>query len=118
MKKQNRRQRRRKRVRKKIMGSPQRPRLSVFRSNKNIYCQLIDDWSGRTLASASTQDPELRKQLESCSDLNAAKKVGSVISAKAKEAGISTCLFDRGAYRFHGRVKALADEARKGGLKF
>lgn len=95
-----------------------RARLSVFRSHKHIYAQVIDDTKGVTLASASSIDRELRDQLSSGSDKSAATKVGRAVAERAKVAGISDVIFDRGAYLFHGRVKALADAAREAGLKF
>ena len=106
------------RVRKKISGTPARPRLSVFRSSKHIYAQLIDDISGRTLASASTLDKELAGQLQSGGNVEAARKVGELIAKRAKEKGIEAVVFDRGGYLYHGRIKALADAAREGGLQF
>jgi len=101
------------RIRKKISGTPSRPRLSVFRSNKEIYCQLIDDLNGVTLASASTKGlPKSdNKVLQSA-------EVGRVIAQKAKSANIDTIVFDRGGYLYHGRVKSLAEGAREGGLNF
>ena len=101
------------RVRGKVSGSPERPRLSVYRSNKQIYAQVIDDISGTTLASASSlkiQDKLPKKEM--------AAKVGEMIAQNAKEAGIETVAFDRNGYLYHGRIKELADAARKGGLKF
>lgn len=95
-----------------------RPRLSVFRSGKNIYAQVIDDNQGVTLAQASSMDPELRGQLASGSDTTAAEKVGALLASRAKDKGVTDVVFDRGGYRFHGRVKALADAAREGGLNF
>jgi large subunit ribosomal protein L18 len=95
-----------------------RPRLSVFRSGKNIYAQVIDDAAGRTLAAASTLDKDLRTDLKTGADRDAAAKVGKLIAARAKEAGVTAVVFDRGAYLYHGRVKALADAAREGGLAF
>ena len=95
-----------------------RPRLSVFRSGKNIAVQIIDDQSGKTLASASSLDKALRDGLEKGSNVKAATVVGKAIAERAKEAGVSEVVFDRGGYMFHGRVKALADAAREGGLKF
>jgi len=106
------------RVRKKISGTPARPRLSVFRSSKHIYAQLIDDISGRTLASASTVDKELAGQLKNGGNVEAARKVGELIAKRAKEKGIEAVVFDRGGYLYHGRIKALADAAREGGLQF
>lgn len=99
------------RVRSKISGTAARPRLSVFRSNKSIYCQVIDDLTGRTLASASSAGLEGTKQEQ-------ATVVGKLIAERAKTAGIETVVFDRGGYLYHGRVKSLADGAREGGLKF
>ena len=95
-----------------------RPRLSVFRSSKHIYAQVVDDQAGRTLAAASTIDPELRSQLKTGADQKAAEQVGRLIAERAKGAGIAAVVFDRGAYRYHGRVKALAEAARAGGLAF
>lgn len=95
-----------------------RARLSVFRSGKHIYAQVIDDGAGRTLASASSLDKELRSGLKGGSTRDAAEAVGKSVAARAKAAGCSEVVFDRGGYNFHGRVKALADGAREGGLKF
>jgi large subunit ribosomal protein L18 len=95
-----------------------RPRLSVFRSSKHIYAQVIDDQAGQTLAAASTIDPELRSELKTGADQKAAEQVGKLIAARAKSAGVDTVVFDRGAYRYHGRVKALAEAARASGLAF
>jgi large subunit ribosomal protein L18 len=106
--------RRRRRVRAKIRGNAERPRLSVFRSNRGIFAQLIDDDSGRTVAAVSWIEPDLRK----LSATEQAKRVGELIAERAKEAGVETCVFDRGGYRFHGRVRAVAEGAREGGLKF
>ena len=100
------------RIRGKISGTAARPRMSVFRSNKGIYVQLIDDEKGMTLASASS------KGIEEGTKVEIAAKVGSLIAQKAAEAGITEVVFDRNGYLFHGRVKSLADAARKGGLKF
>ena len=105
---------RRRRVRARIHGSAERPRLSVYRSNRGVFAQLIDDDAGRTLASVSWTEPELRK-LDS---MEQAKRVGQLLAERAKGAGIETCVFDRGGYRFHGRVAAIADGAREGGLRF
>lgn len=103
------------RVRAKISGTPERPRLNVFRSNANIYAQIIDDINGVTLVSAST----LEKSFEGASgNTEAAKKIGQTIAARAKEKGITEVVFDRGGYVFHGRVAALAEGAREGGLAF
>lgn len=106
------------RVRKKINGTHERPRLNVYRSEKHIYAQLIDDVKGVTLASASTLDKELRDQVENGGNIEAARKVGELIAKRGKEAGISGVVFDRGGYLYHGRVKALADAAREAGLEF
>ncbi|MEH6941146.1 50S ribosomal protein L18 [Bacillus sp. JJ722] len=110
------RQKRHARVRAKLSGTEARPRLNVFRSNKHIYAQLIDDVNGVTLASASTQDKGL--ELASTSNIEAAQTVGENIAKRAVEKGYSSVVFDRGGYLFHGRVKALADAARENGLQF
>ncbi len=114
--KEARRQRIRKNIRKKISGTPEIPRLSVFRSNREIYVQIIDDEQGHTLASASSREPSIAS--EKATKKEKAAKVGSLIAERAKAAGVEKVVFDRGGYLYHGRVKALADEARKGGLKF
>ena len=93
-------------------------RLSVFRSNKHIYCQIIDDIKQVTLCSSSTLDPEVRKDIKSSSTIDAAEKVGKDIATKAKRSGLETVVFDRGGYIYHGRVKSLAEGARSNGLKF
>jgi large subunit ribosomal protein L18 len=93
-----------------------RPRLSVFRSSKHIYAQVIDDVAGRTLVAASTLDKELREDLKTGADAGAAGKVGALLAKRALDAGIKQVVFDRGGYRYHGRVKALADAAREAGL--
>ena len=95
-----------------------RPRLSVFRSSKHIYAQLIDDDAGRTLAAASSLDKALREQIKTGADRSAAEQVGRLLAERAKAAGVETVVFDRGGYRYHGRVKALADGARAAGLVF
>jgi len=95
-----------------------RPRLSVFRSSKNIYAQIIDDKDGKTIASASSLDKDFRKSLPKGCDVNAAASVGKLVAGRAVKAGIKDVVFDRGGYLYHGRVKALADAAREGGLKF
>jgi large subunit ribosomal protein L18 len=105
-------------VRKKIFGTPERPRLSVFRSNRHIYAQIIDDVSGVTLACASTMAKGLREQLPRGSGKKAAQAVGEAIAKAATGVGIKCVCFDRNGYRYHGRVKALADSARKAGLVF
>ena len=95
-----------------------RPRLSVFRSSKQIYVQVIDDAQGRTLASASTIEKDMRTKLKTGADVEAAKEVGRLIAERATQAGVKQVVFDRSGYRYHGRVKALADAAREGGLEF
>ncbi|PTX58196.1 LSU ribosomal protein L18P [Melghirimyces profundicolus] len=112
------RKRRHFRVRKKIMGTAERPRLNVFRSSKNIYAQVIDDINGHTLASASTLDAELKESGIYGGNVEAARKVGELIAKRASEKGIKKVVFDRGGYIYHGRVKALAEGAREGGLDF
>ena len=111
--KQQSRQRIHLRVRKKVHGTSERPRLSVYRSNKEIYCQIIDDLKGHTLAAASSRD-----NTRSGNKTEQAKAVGQLIAERAKSAGIENVVFDRGGYLYHGRVKALADGAREGGLNF
>ncbi|MEM6722659.1 MAG: 50S ribosomal protein L18 [Bacteroidota bacterium] len=111
-----RRQRIRYRIRKNLRGTADRPRLSVFRSNKEIYAQLIDDLAGVTICAASSRDNDLTSTEGTKSDV--AKKVGEALAAKATAQGINACVFDRGGYLYHGRVKSLADGAREGGLKF
>jgi large subunit ribosomal protein L18 len=106
--------RRRRRVRAKVRGSAQRPRLSVFRSNRGMFAQLIDDDAGKTVAAVTWTEPELR----GLERMEQAKKAGETLAKRASEAGISACVFDRGGYRYHGRVKALAEGAREGGLSF
>src|SRR6185436_13222565 len=106
------------RIRKTLTGSPVRPRLAVFRSNKHIYAQIIDDAKGTTLTAASSLDPETKKGLKNGGNVAAAKAVGKLVAQRAKEKGIDAVLFDRGGYLYHGRVKALADAAREAGLKF
>jgi large subunit ribosomal protein L18 len=108
-----RRLKRRRRVRAKIHGSAERPRISVFRSNRGIFAQLIDDDSGRTLAAVNWTEPELR----GLSPLEQAKQAGAALAKRASEAGIQEAVFDRGGYKYHGRVKALAEGAREGGLR-
>jgi len=114
----NARIRRKLRVRKKIKGTPERPRLSVFRSNLHIYVQLIDDSKGVTLAAVSTLAPDCLEKLKGKGKKDAAKTIGVIIAEKAKAKGIEQAVFDRNIYRYHGRVRALADGAREGGLKF
>jgi large subunit ribosomal protein L18 len=110
------RRRRQRRVRKKIMGTAERPRLAVFRSNKHIYVQAIDDIAGRTLVSASTMESSLRGG--ATSTVASAKQVGQLIGQRAKEADITAVVFDRGGFKFHGRVAAIAEGAREAGLEF
>ncbi|HWB65072.1 MAG TPA: 50S ribosomal protein L18 [Chitinophagales bacterium] len=110
-----RRQKIRSRIRGKISGTTERPRLSVFRSNKEIYVQLIDDSQGVTIAAASTRDKDFTR---SGNKIEQSKAVGTALAKKASEKGISTVVFDRGGYLYHGRIKALAEGAREGGLKF
>ncbi|MBC8505664.1 MAG: 50S ribosomal protein L18 [Chloroflexi bacterium] len=112
------RARRHRRVRKKISGTPERPRLNVFRSLGDIYAQVIDDEAGRTLASASSIDKELRPKMKGLSKSQQAELVGKKIAERAKAVGIEQVIFDRGGYRYIGRVRALADGAREGGLQF
>jgi large subunit ribosomal protein L18 len=112
-------QRRRERVRYRLRRAANgRARLSVFRSSRHIYAQIIDDAAGRTLAAASSVDGSLKKDLKNGADKAAATAVGKLIAERAKAAGIERVVFDRGAYLFHGRIKALADAAREGGLQF
>ena len=110
--------RRRRHVRRKIVGTTERPRLSVFRSSKHIYAQLIDDLGGITLAAVSSTAKGIRGQVPYGGNIKAAAVVGEKLAEAAKAKGISAAAFDRGHYRYHGRVKALADAARKGGLQF
>ena len=112
--KPQRRLRRRRRVRARIRGNAERPRLSVYRSNRGVFAQLIDDDAGRTLASASWTEADLRK-LDS---MEQAKRAGQLLAERAKGAGVEACVFDRAGYQFHGRVAAVAEGAREGGLKF
>jgi large subunit ribosomal protein L18 len=110
--------RRHARVRKAVFGTPERPRLSVFRSLSEIYAQLIDDVEGTTVASASTVDKELRARMKGLKKVEQAKMIGQAVAERAKAKGIESIVFDRGGFRYMGRVKALADGAREGGLKF
>lgn len=112
------RQRRHLRVRKRVMGTPTRPRLNVFRSLSEIYAQVIDDEAGHTLVSASSIDSELRKKMAGKTKTEQSEIVGQAIAKRAKAAGINEVVFDRSGYRYIGRVKALADGAREGGLQF
>jgi large subunit ribosomal protein L18 len=111
-----RRRRRRFRVRKRLRGDAERPRLSVFRSHKHVYCQVIDDESGKTLVSASTRDKSLRDDVGRGGNKEAAQVIGKTIAERALAAGIKAVRFDRGHYKYHGRVAALADAAREAGL--
>ncbi len=106
------------RIRKRVSGDAKRPRLAVFRSARHIYAQVIDDDASATLCSASTLDKDVRSKLKKGSDLGAAEAVGTALAERAKQKGLKQVVFDRGGFRFHGRVKALADAARKGGLEF
>ena len=109
-----RRLKRRRRVRARVKGTAERPRLSVYRSNKGVFAQLIDDTKGHTLAAVNWIEPELRELTAS----EQAKKAGELLAERAKSAGVEACVFDRGGYQYHGRVKALAEGAREGGLAF
>jgi large subunit ribosomal protein L18 len=112
--KEARRLKRRHRVRAKVRGTGARPRVSVFRSNRGVFAQLVDDDSGRTVASVSWTEPELR----TLAPLEQAKRAGELLAQRAREAGVERAVFDRGGYLYHGRVQALADGAREGGLQF
>jgi large subunit ribosomal protein L18 len=109
-----RRLRRRRRVRARIVGTAERPRLSVYRSNRGVFAQLVDDGNGHTLVAVNWTEPELRKLSAS----EQAKRAGELLAERAKGAGIESCVFDRGGYKYHGRVRALAEGAREGGLSF
>ena len=106
------------RVRTRVMGTTERPRLCVYRSLGHIYAQVIDDRTGQTLASASSVDKETKKNLKGGGNIAAAKVIGKAIADRAKAAGVTKVVFDRGGYKYHGRVKALADAAREAGLQF
>ncbi|KPV44139.1 50S ribosomal protein L18 [Alicyclobacillus ferrooxydans] len=112
------RKRRHLRVRNRITGTQARPRLNVYRSNKHIYAQVIDDVTGNTLVSASSVDKELNEQLKNGGNVDAARMVGELVAKRALEKGVSEVVFDRGGYLYHGRVQALADAAREAGLQF
>jgi large subunit ribosomal protein L18 len=116
--KQAARLKRRQRIRRKISGSEARPRLSVFRSTRHIYAQIIDDGKGQTLVAASTLSGELKDKLSGLKKADAAKEVGKLLAARAREKGISQVVFDRNGFIYHGRVKAVADSCRENGLKF
>jgi|SRR5579884_1738027 len=111
-------ERRKRRVRRHIYGAPSRPRLAVFRSKKHIYAQIVDDTSGKTLASASTLDKAVRQSVTAKKPIEAAKTVGQILADRAKAAQIEAVVFDRGGRLFHGRIKALAEGSRERGLKF
>jgi large subunit ribosomal protein L18 len=106
------------RVRRKVKGVGERPRLSVFRALKHVYAQIIDDSQGRTMVAASSLDPQVRDQRDGRAKTEVSKLVGDLLAQRAKEAGITTVVFDRGGYKYHGRVKALADAVRAGGIIF
>jgi len=110
--------RRHRRVRKRVVGTSERPRLNVFRSLSHIYAQVVDDSQGHTLVSASTIDPEVEARLRGLTKTEQASVVGKVLAERALSQGISRVVFDRGGYAYHGRVRALADAAREGGLEF
>ncbi|MBI3732565.1 MAG: 50S ribosomal protein L18 [Chloroflexi bacterium] len=112
------RERRRKHVRKVIQGEADRPRLNIFRSQKHIYAQIIDDRKGQTIASASSLDPSLKEQAASLKPLEQAKLIGETVAKRALGKGVKQVVFDRAGYKYHGRVKSLADGARAGGLEF
>lgn len=116
--KKDRRTRIKKRIRKSLYGTPERPRMSVYRSNKNIFVQMVDDLGKQTLTSASSLNKEVLEQSKDISKSEQAKLVGNLIAKKSKEKGIETVVFDRSGYRYHGRIKELANAAREGGLKF
>ncbi len=113
-----RRTRRKRRIRKRVFGTSEKPRLTVSRSHKNITAQVIDDLAGRTICQASTQNKDLRDQLKYGGNRDAATLIGKELAGRAVAQGVSQVIFDRNGYRFHGRIKALADAAREGGLKF
>lgn len=112
------RRRRQRRIRMRVSGTAERPRLNVFRSLEHIYAQVIDDAAGKTLVSASTLDKKLASDLDGKNKKEQAELVGKAVAERASAAGITTVIFDRGGFKYHGRVKALADGAREGGLKF
>lgn len=112
------RRRRHSRVRRQVFGTSERPRLNVFRSLKGIYAQIVDDSYGRTIISASTLDPEVKKALNGLTKTESARIVGKVVAERARGKGIRQVVFDRGGYKYHGRVKALAEAAREAGLEF
>ena len=117
LKKEALRRRRHSRVRKRVSGTPEKPRLNVFRSIENIYAQLIDDADGKILVAASTLEGEIKSKIKTGGNIEAAKLVGELVGKRAVEAGVKCAAFDRGGYKYHGRVAALADGAREAGLK-
>ncbi|MCR2043515.1 50S ribosomal protein L18 [Anaerosalibacter massiliensis] len=112
------RKKRHMRTRQKLTGTPERPRLNVYRSLEHIYAQVIDDTVGNTIVSASTLDKEIKEKVDNTSNKEAAKLVGELVAKRAQEKGISQVIFDRGGHIYHGRIKELADSAREAGLKF
>ena len=118
LQKEHLRRKRHRRVRKRVIGTKQKPRLNVFRSLANIYAQVVDDVTGQTLCSASTLDAEIKPKAKSGGNVEAAKLVGELVGKRAIEKGIESVAFDRGGYQYHGRVAAVADGARSAGLKF
>lgn len=118
VKSKDKREIRHKRVRRKVIGDAERPRLSVFRALRHIYAQVIDDSNGRTLVSASSLDEEIKSRASGLKKTEVAALVGALVAQKCKSKGINKVVFDRGGYKFHGRVKALADAARSSGLEF
>jgi large subunit ribosomal protein L18 len=112
------RRRRHYRLRRKVVGTPGRPRLAVFRSLNHIYAQVIDDTAGHTVAAASTLDPPIRSEGKSGGNVHAAAAVGRLIAERARESGVQRVVFDRGGFKYHGRVRQLAEAAREGGLEF
>jgi large subunit ribosomal protein L18 len=112
--KHQRRTKRRRRIRGKVEGTQERPRLSIYRSNRGVFAQLIDDAEGKTVASVTWVEPDLK----SLKSMEQATRAGKVLAERAKEAGVASCVLDRGGFKYHGRVKALADGAREGGLTF
>ena len=112
------RKKRHRRVRKRVIGSPTRPRLNVYRSLSHIYAQVIDDFAGKTIVSASSIDSEIKGKIKTGGNIEAAKMVGELVGKRAIEKGIEAVVFDRGGYKYHGRVAAVADGARAAGLKF
>lgn len=112
------RQRRKRRTRKKVFGAPGRPRLSVYGSLNHIYAQIVDDMAGRTVVAASTLDGDIKGEIKHGGNIEAARLVGRLIAKRAVEKGVKAVVFDRGGFKYHGRIKVLADAARKGGLEF